>query len=88
MCIRDRQKTFVLDGEEMLVRPNMGLFTQPISFIGLPVVAVPVRVDVGEAPELPLAVQVIAPPWREDLALRVAATLEQAGVAAAPVASL
>lgn len=82
------QKTFVLDGEEMLVRPNMGLFTQPISFIGLPVVAVPVRVDVGEAPELPLAVQVIAPPWREDLALRVAATLEQAGVAAAPVASL
>lgn len=82
------QKTFVLDGEEMLVRPNMGLFTQPISFIGLPVVAVPVRVDVGEAPELPLAVQVIAPPWREDLALRVAATLLQAGVAAAPVASL
>ena len=36
------QKTFVLDGKEMLVRPNIGLFTQPISFIGLPVVVVPV----------------------------------------------
>ena len=45
------QKTFVLDGREMLVRPNMGLFTQPISFIGLPVCAVPVwteGVDVAD----------------------------------------
>ena len=32
------QKTFVLDGREMLVRAHLGLFTQPISFIGLPVV--------------------------------------------------
>ncbi|MEP9353721.1 AtzE family amidohydrolase [Xanthobacter sp. KR7-65] len=82
------QRSFVLDGEEMLVRPNLGLFTQPISFIGLPVAAVPVRVDVGDAPELPIAVQVIAPPWREDLALRVAAELERRGVASAPVAVL
>ena len=36
------QKTFVLGGKEVLVRPNIGVFTQPISFIGLPVVAVPV----------------------------------------------
>jgi len=33
---------------------------------------------------LPIGVQVIAPAWREDLALRVAHTLEQSGVAAAP----
>jgi aspartyl-tRNA(Asn)/glutamyl-tRNA(Gln) amidotransferase subunit A len=76
------QKTFVLDGQEMLVRPNMGLFTQPISFIGLPVCAVPLWTD-GE--RLPIGVQVIAPPWREDLALRVARVLERAGVARAPV---
>lgn len=82
------QKTFVLGGEEMLVRPNMGLFTQPISFIGLPVVAAPVWVDAGEANHLPIAVQVIAPPWREDLALRVAAALERDGLARAPVAAL
>jgi amidase/aspartyl-tRNA(Asn)/glutamyl-tRNA(Gln) amidotransferase subunit A len=30
---------------------------------------------------LPIGVQVIAPPWREDLALRAARVLEQAGVA-------
>ena len=36
------QQTFVLDGVEMPLRPNIGLYTQPISFIGLPVVAVPV----------------------------------------------
>ncbi|MFS8038573.1 AtzE family amidohydrolase [Xanthobacter sp. AM11] len=80
------QKTFVLDGQEMPARPNIGLFTQPISFIGLPVAAVPVFVAAGAAPHLPLGVQVIAPPWREDLALRVAAALERAGVARAPVA--
>jgi 1-carboxybiuret hydrolase len=77
------QKTFVLDGREMLVRPNLGLFAQPISFIGLPVVAAPVWTE-GEG--LPIGVQIIAAPWREDLALRVAWALEQAGVARAPVA--
>ena len=68
----------------MLVRPNIGVFTQPISFIGLPVVAVPVWSN-GE--RLPIGVQVIAPPWREDLALRVARTLERDGVVRAPVAT-
>ena len=77
------QKTFVLDGQEMLVRPNIGIFTQPISFIGLPVVAAPVW-TAGE--KLPIGVQVIAPAWREDLALRVARELEREGVVAAPVA--
>jgi AtzE family amidohydrolase len=77
------QKTFVLDGKEMLVRPNIGLFTQPISFIGLPVVVVPVW-TAGES--LPIGVQVIAPPWREDLALRVARGLELDDVVSAPVA--
>ena len=76
------QKTFVLDGVEMLVRPNLGVFTQPISFIGLPVVAVPVWTK-GE--RLPIGVQVIAPPWREDLALRVARHLEREGVVSAPI---
>ncbi len=73
------QQTFVLDGVEMPLRPNIGIYTQPISFIGLPVVAVPVPLE-----PLPIAVQIIAAPWREDLALRVAHALEQAGVAAAP----
>jgi aspartyl-tRNA(Asn)/glutamyl-tRNA(Gln) amidotransferase subunit A len=66
----------------MPVRPNIGLYTQPISFVGLPVVAVPL---LGLGP-MPIGVQVIAGPWREDLALRVAWELERAGVASAPVA--
>lgn len=77
------QKTMVLDGVTLPVRANLGLFTQPVSFVGLPVVAVPVW-TAGE--RLPIGVQVIAPPWREDLALRVASALEQAGVCRSGVA--
>jgi 1-carboxybiuret hydrolase len=76
------QKTIVLDGRELLVRPNLGLFTQPISFIGLPVCAVPVWTE-GEG--LPIGVQVIAPPWREADCLRVARALERDGVCSAPI---
>jgi aspartyl-tRNA(Asn)/glutamyl-tRNA(Gln) amidotransferase subunit A len=79
------QKTMILDDQEMLVRPNLGLFTQPISFIGLPVVTVPVWTD-GE--RLPIGVQIIAAPWREDLALRAARVLEAQGVANAPIAEM
>jgi aspartyl-tRNA(Asn)/glutamyl-tRNA(Gln) amidotransferase subunit A len=80
-CVAPRlgQQTFVIDGAELPVRPNIGIFTQPISLIGLPVVAVPVPLD-----PLPIAVQIIAPPWREDLALKVARVLERMGVVAAP----
>jgi aspartyl-tRNA(Asn)/glutamyl-tRNA(Gln) amidotransferase subunit A len=76
-------KTVTLDGVTMPARPNIGIFTQPVSFIGLPVVAVPVWLD---GAYLPIGVQVIAPAWREDLALRVAHALEARGAAAAPVA--
>jgi aspartyl-tRNA(Asn)/glutamyl-tRNA(Gln) amidotransferase subunit A len=76
-------QTVVLDGVEMPLRPNIGVHTQPISFIGLPVVAVPVW---PAGTRLPMGVQVIAPPWREDLALRVARVLEREGIARAPVA--
>ena len=73
------QQTFTLDGVELPVRPNVGIYTQPISFIGLPVVAVPVPLK-----PLPIGVQIIAPPWREDIVLRIAHALEQMGVVAAP----
>jgi aspartyl-tRNA(Asn)/glutamyl-tRNA(Gln) amidotransferase subunit A len=72
------QDTFTLDGVELPVRANLGLYTQPISFIGLPVVAVPVPLM-----PLPIAVQIVAAPWREDVALRIACALEERGVVAA-----
>ena len=72
-------KTMELGGETLPVRAMLGVLTQPISFIGLPVVAVPVPM-----PGLPIAVQVIAPPWQEATALRIARHLEAQGVARAP----
>ena len=73
------QQTFKFGDQELPVRANLGIYTQPISFIGLPVVAVPVPLS-----PLPLAIQIVAAPWREDIALRVAYALEANGVAMAP----
>jgi aspartyl-tRNA(Asn)/glutamyl-tRNA(Gln) amidotransferase subunit A len=74
------QVTFKLDGVELPVRANIGIHTQPISFIGLPVVAVPVPLE-----PMPIGVQIITAPWREDVALRVAHALERMGVVSAPL---
>lgn len=78
------QKTMMLKGETVPLRPNIGLFTQPISCVGLPVAAVPVF-----GGDLPIGVQLIAAPWREDLCLRAAYVLAEARVASAkpPLAS-
>ena len=73
------QQTFKFGDQELPVRANLGIYTQPISFIGLPVVAVPVPLS-----PLPLAIQIVAAPWREDIALRVPYALEANGVAMAP----
>jgi AtzE family amidohydrolase len=77
-------ETITIAGETMPVRPNLGIFTQPISFIGLPVAAVPIH----RSGCMPIGIQVIAAPWREDLCLRVAAALEKSGAAQAPIAAL
>ncbi len=70
--------TMLIGGVELPVRANLGIYTQPISFIGLPVVAVPVPLS-----PLPIGVQIVAAPWREDVALRIAHALERAGTVAA-----
>jgi 1-carboxybiuret hydrolase len=72
------QQTFRLGDADLPVRANLGIYTQPISFIGLPVVVVPVPLS-----PLPIGVQIIAAPWREDVALRIAHALETQGVATA-----
>ena len=83
-ALKSGTKTVTLGGVTMPARPNIGIFTQPISFIVLPVVAVPVWLsETG----LPIGVQLIGPAWREDLVLRVAYALERAGVVKAPVAA-
>jgi amidase/aspartyl-tRNA(Asn)/glutamyl-tRNA(Gln) amidotransferase subunit A len=68
-----------IDGVKHPSRPSMGLLTQPISFAGCPVVAAPMWPEGTGG--MPIAVQLIAAPWREDIALRAAMVLQQAGVA-------
>lgn len=63
-----------LGGQRLPLRPSLGLYTQPFSAIGLPVVAVPAGTEPDSG--LPVGVQVIAAPWREDNCLRVARVLE------------
>jgi amidase/aspartyl-tRNA(Asn)/glutamyl-tRNA(Gln) amidotransferase subunit A len=75
-----------INGNRMPARASMGLLTQPVSAIGLPVATVPLWGCDPAAPHLPIGVQVIAAPWREDLCLRVAHALQAAGVVSAPVA--
>ncbi len=75
------QQMFTYDGAELPLRPNVGLFTQPITLIGLPVIAAPVH----RPGELPSAVQLIGRPNSEAALLRVAHELEARGVCVAPV---
>ena len=73
------QDTITIDGVQVLTRPMLGLYTQPLSFIGLPVISVPVA---GLGP-LPLGVQLVAAPWQEAALFRVAAALERDDIIAA-----
>jgi AtzE family amidohydrolase len=68
-----------INGRQYPCRPSIGLLTQPVSFAGCPVVAAPFWPEGTGG--LPIGVQVIAAPWREDLALRAAQVLALAGVA-------
>ncbi|MGF1459136.1 MAG: AtzE family amidohydrolase [Leptolyngbyaceae cyanobacterium] len=67
-----RQSTMTIDGQSVLVRPHLGLYTQPLSFIGLPALSVPVI----QAGTLPTGVQIIAAPYQEAKILQVAQWLE------------
>ncbi len=78
------QDGLVLGGESVPLRPHFGVFTQPVSAIGLPVLAVPVP---GAAAGLPIGVQLIGAPWQEAALFSAAAGLEAAGVCAAPLAA-
>lgn len=70
------EETIEINGQSKAARPSMGILTQPISCIGLPVCTVPV----WNGADLPIGVQLIAPPWREDLCLAAACYLERENV--------
>jgi 1-carboxybiuret hydrolase len=78
-AIRIGQPAIRIGGVDLPSRPNIGIFTQPFSFIGLPIVAAPVFAQGS----LPLGIQVIGPAYKEEWVLRVAAQLEQMEIACA-----
>lgn len=65
-----------VNGVELPIKASMGMLTQPISFLGLPVVTVPLKTQRG----LPIGVQLIGAPWQEAHCLQAAWQLEQAGI--------
>jgi AtzE family amidohydrolase len=67
------QESMNLRGRDLSPRAYMGMLTQPISLTGLPVITVPVLLT----GKMPLGVQIIAPPFREDICFRVAWALER-----------
>jgi AtzE family amidohydrolase len=75
-----------INGQRVPCRPSMGLLTQPVSFSGCPVVTAPMWPSGTDG--LPIGVQLIAAPWREDLALRAGWTLAQSGAAHVKEAAL
>lgn len=69
------QQNMEINSQSLPIRANMGMLTQPISFLGLPVVTVPLRTAAGH----PIGVQLIASPFNEQACLRVAQVLETMG---------
>lgn len=78
------QETMHINGSDLPVRASMGMLTQPISFLGLPVTTVPLRTASG----LPIGLQLIAAPFNEAACLRAAWALEQMGITQATPARM
>ena len=70
------QTTLDIDGTTYPLRPHLGFYTQPLSFIGLPVISIPIH----RPGHLPIGIQLIAAPYQEALLFRVAAWLAEKGV--------
>ncbi|MBO9883502.1 AtzE family amidohydrolase [Xanthomonas sp. D-109] len=78
------QETIQLDGAAVSARANLGVFTQPLGLARCPVLAAPLY----RPGQLPLGVQLIAAPGREDRLFALAAHLERAGLIGATPPSL
>ncbi len=72
-AIRIGQDSILLNGREVASRPCYPALTAPLSFIGLPVISMPVPRPGG----LPLGIQIVARPFAEGDAFRVAAALKE-----------
>ena len=74
-------RTIRVDGKDLPTGPTLGWFLQPLAGTDCPALTVPI---VREN-RLPIGIQLFAGAGREDMLFRVAVSLEEAGVAAAPL---
>lgn len=74
------QETMLINQQQLPVRASMGMLTQPVSFLGLPVCTVPLPAANG----LSVGVQIIAAPFKEAHALQAARILEQQQITLPP----
>ena len=70
------QPTIVVDGQVVSARANLGLYTQPLSLAGVPILSAPLLGTGG----LPLGMQLIAAPGREAALFALAGALARAGL--------
>lgn len=79
MCEAPRldDPTVLVGGKPASARANLGLYTQPLSLPGLPVLCLPL----ANTGTLPLGLQLVAAPGREAALFSLARKLEQAGLA-------
>ena len=71
--------TLIIDGRPVSARANLGLFTQPLTFAGIPVAAAPL----ARPGKLPIGLQFATAPGREAMLFDLLIRLEQEGVLAA-----
>ncbi|WP_336945148.1 AtzE family amidohydrolase [Asaia sp. HN010] len=69
-----------IGGKPAPARANLGLYTQPLTVAGFPVLTVPLAVE-----GLPLGAQIVAPPGREDRLIAFGEALERSGLARARI---
>jgi Asp-tRNA(Asn)/Glu-tRNA(Gln) amidotransferase A subunit family amidase len=70
------QREELVNGRGVATQRYLGLYTQPLSFAGVPVLTVPVPTGTG----MPLGVQLVSARHGEAALLRLAAHLEAAGL--------
>ncbi len=75
-CLPPKVGAWRASGNPVVAAYPMGVFTSLFNVTGQPAISLPLHHD--EASGLPVGVQLVAAPWREDLLLQVSRTLEQA----------
>jgi aspartyl-tRNA(Asn)/glutamyl-tRNA(Gln) amidotransferase subunit A len=75
------QKTVAIGGEDQEVRAAATRFTRCFNVLGLPAISIPCGVT---SAGLPIGLQIVGPPFQDQLVLAVAAALEDSGVTIPP----